>query len=175
MSSQIVSIVATVVGPDRTGLVELLSKAVSRHGGNWEESRLAHLAGQFAGMLRIELSEAKVPELEADLRALSDEGLKVSVTRGKPDAEADLAVSKTWTLNLVGQDRPGIVAELSRVLAEHGLNVEELSTECESAPMSGEVLFKANARLSGSAALDHVRDALEGIGPDLMVELEEEA
>lgn len=175
MNSPIVSIVATVAGPDRTGLVELLSSVVIRNGGNWEESRLARLAGQFAGMLRIEIQEASAAALEADLQALSAKGLTVFTTRGTGD-DGNREPGKYWTLHLVGQDRPGIVSEVSRVLAGHGVNVEELNTECESAPQSGEMLFRAEARLKVSQNLDIqvVREGLERITPDLMVELSEE-
>ncbi|NNE92209.1 MAG: ACT domain-containing protein [Verrucomicrobiales bacterium] len=167
------SVIATVVGPDRPGLVELISKAVSGHGGNWEESRFAHLAGQFAGMLRIEIPEANLADLEASLNALAESGLTVSVTRGGDDGESGSGNWTTLNLSLVGQDRPGIVSEVSHALAERGINVEELSTEVESAPMSGELLFRADAELScpSDLALDELRSALEAIGPELMVEL----
>ena len=174
MNNQLVSIVATVVGPDRTGLVEILSNAISKNDGNWEESRMAHLSGQFAGMLRIELPEEKIPDLESDFRALSDEGLQVSMTRGT-GKDAGSEERKSCTMVLVSHDRPGIVSEVSGILAGHGLNVEEFKSLCESAPMSGEILFRAEARLTGPGDLDidEVRTGLEGLGSDFMVEIEE--
>ena len=53
-------LVLTLIGPDRPGLVESLAKRVTAHGGNWVESRMAHLAGQFAGILRVEVPPENV-------------------------------------------------------------------------------------------------------------------
>ena len=38
-------------------------------------------------------------------------------------------------------------SHIVRALAERGINVEDLNTECAHAPMSGELLFKAAAQL----------------------------
>ena len=76
-------------------------------------------------------------------------------------------------LEIVGQDRPGIVREISHALASFGVNVEELHTECASAAMSGETMFKARARLSIPESCDtaQVRQQLEKIAADLIVEI----
>ncbi len=173
MSATNTTIIATVVGADRPGLVELLSETIARHDGNWTESRLAHLAGQFAGMVQIEVNEASVSSLTGDLESLAGKGLSVSVVSGG-EAAAASPDSQRWTLNLVGQDRSGIVSQVSRAIAGHGLNVEELDTERESAPMSGEMLFRAIITLSGpeDVDLDALRSSLEAIAHDLMVEID---
>ncbi len=44
-------LVLTLIGPDRPGLVEAVAEPIAAHGGNWLESRMAHLAGQFAGIV----------------------------------------------------------------------------------------------------------------------------
>jgi len=77
------------------------------------------------------------------------------------------------TLELVGNDRPGILRTVTGVLAEHGVNVEELSSECVSAPMGGGDLFQAKARVLVPARvnLEDVRRDLEKVGADLMVDL----
>lgn len=166
------NLIATIIGPDRPGLVESLSETVSQHGGNWTESRMAHLAGHFAGMVQIEIGPDAVEALKADLAALSGKCLTVSVVADESEA-LDSVNLNHWTLQLVGQDRSGIVSQVSRVIAEHGLNVESLETERESAPMSGEMLFKATATLSGpdDSRLDELRQSLEAIAHDLMVEI----
>ena len=56
-------LVLTLIGADRPGLVESLAKRVAAHRGNWVESRMAHLAGQFAGILRVEVPAANVRSL----------------------------------------------------------------------------------------------------------------
>jgi glycine cleavage system regulatory protein len=165
-------LVLTLIGPDRPGLVEAVAEVVSGHGGNWLESRMAHLAGQFAGILRIEVPEDQVKAVLAGLTALEARGLRVA---GEPSAElaGKPTAGRTFELELVGLDRPGIVREISQLLAGSGANVEELATDRSSAPMSGEMLFhaKARVRLPGDADLANLRAALERLASDLLVEI----
>lgn len=165
-----VSLVLTVIGPDRPGLVRELSAAIAAHDGNWLESHMARLGGQFAGIVRLQVATDKESALAADLQALQEKGLTVFTHRDTPaSASAD---TPRWELELVGHDRPGIVRDLSRVLAQHGVNVEELSSHCESAPMSGELLFRAtvNLRLPENCALDQLRADLENLAAGLMAD-----
>ncbi len=165
------SLVLTIIGADRPGLVEALAKTVADHGANWLESRMAHLAGHFVGLLRVSVAETRANELTGALRALEARGLRVIVEPAigaGPDASAP-----RLRLELVGLDRPGIVREISRAIAERGVNVEELESHTSSAPMSGETLFHAEAwlRLPGNADPDELRIALEKLADELMVEL----
>src|SRR5512142_2859395 len=120
-------LVLTLIGPDRPGLVEAVAEPIAAHGGNWLESRMAHLAGQFAGILRVEVPDANAAALAAALRALETQGLRLTLETG-PGAAAP-AARPTRVVELVGLDRPGIVREISRVLAERGVNIEELVTD----------------------------------------------
>jgi glycine cleavage system regulatory protein len=161
----------TVLGRDRTGLVESIARLVSEHGGNWLESRMCRLGGEFAGIVRVSVPEARQAALIQALRALQAQGLSVAV---RPDAAtAKAAPGRMTTLELVGHDRPGIVRQITRVLAAQGVNVEELATELVSAPMSGELLFKARAalRLPDTCELGQLRRDLERIASDLMVDV----
>jgi glycine cleavage system regulatory protein len=161
-------LVLTVIGPDRPGLVEVLSRTVADHGANWLESRMAHLAGHFAGMVRVSVPVQRADELASALRAL--EGLRVQVESASAAPGGD---EPAVVLDLLGQDRPGIVREVSHALATRGVNVEELETECESAPMSGETLFRARARLRlpPELPLDALRETLEKLADELMVDV----
>lgn len=165
-------LVITLLGPDRPGLVQALAAPIAAHGGNWLESRMAHLAGKFAGVLRIEVPEARVASLTAALAALEGEGLRLVVETG-PGAPA-VPERLLMAVDLVGTDRPGIVRDLSRALAEGGVNIEELTTDRVFAPMSGELLFRARARVRVPAGADRgaLRARLEQVAGDLMVELE---
>lgn len=165
------SLVLTVIGPDRPGLVEALSAAVAAHDANWVESRMVRLAGQFTGVLRVEVAPEQVESLGATLAQLESEGLRVLVASSEQDEPASAAPA--ISLELVGQDRPGIVREISRALASQGVNVEELETSCISAPMSGELLFQARARLRlpDQGSPDALREALEKLADELMVDL----
>jgi glycine cleavage system regulatory protein len=168
------TLVLTVLAPDRTGLVELLAQRIAAAGGNWEESRMARLAGQFAGILLVTCDAARSDELVAAMRTLQlqSAGLQVTV-RATPADAAPPAPGTQIRLALTGADRAGIIRDVSRVLAERGVNVEELESEVSSAPMSGEPLFTARARLRvpPNLALADLRASLERLAGELMVDL----
>ncbi len=163
------SLVLTILGPDRVGLVDTLAEVVKRHDANWLESRMSQLAGQFAGLLRVEVPPANSAALLDALQNL--DGLQVHAAAIAQPTEA--AATDLVHLELVGNDRPGIVAEISHVLAAHGVNVEDLETRCLPAPMTGDPLFEAVADLHipKSVSADDVATALERLANDLMVEL----
>lgn len=164
------SLVVTVIGDDRPGIVEQLSDRILDAGGNWEESRMARLAGKFAGLLRVSVDADKADTLASRLTMLDEGGLKVVAERS---GEAAAAAFRIFALDVVGSDQPGIVRQISGALAQHGVNIEELDTEVMSAPMSGETLFRARARLGLPAAVtvDAIRGILESLAADLMVDL----
>ncbi len=166
------TLVMTVIGPDRPGLVELLAASVAEHGGNWLESRMCRLGGQFAGIVRVEIAAEKTEPLTAALRTLESRGLRI-VTQAETASPAK-STGTLAVLQLVGQDRPGILHQISRILSAHLVNVEELSSERVSAPMDGTMLFQAKASvlLPPSVSLPALRADLERIAADLMVDLE---
>jgi len=163
-------LVLTVLGSDRPGLVELLSRVIAGHGGNWLESRMSRLGGQFAGIIRVEISPSAEPALTGELAALAAQGLTVVCRSG---GEEPAAVRRLVLIDLVGLDRPGIVRDISQALARTGANVEELTSSCESAPMSGEPLFKAAIKISLPAGCDvaPIRGELEEIAANLLVDI----
>ena len=170
------ALVLTVIGEDRPGLVEALADLIGRYEGSWDESRMARLAGHFAGVVQIHLPEEKAAGLIEALPSLSERGLTASVV----DSDWSLASvdhRDSFRLELVGQDRPGIVREISSALAGLGVSVQDLRTVVESAPMSGESLFRAQAELAPppDVGIESVREALERIADDMMVDMTLEA
>jgi glycine cleavage system regulatory protein len=165
------TLVMTVIGPDRPGLVESVASLVASHGGNWLESRMSRLGGQFAGILRVDVPADYAGALSRALNALSTKGVTVVI---HPDHVASAGPGAELRLiELIGQDRPGIVQQITGTLAKHGVNVEELETECVSAAMSGETLFKARAKvlIPKSADVEALKAELEKIAADLIVEI----
>jgi glycine cleavage system regulatory protein len=164
-------LVLTLIGPDRPGLVEAVAEPIAAHGGNWLESRMAHLAGQFAGILRVEVPDANARALADALRMLESRGLRIAVEIGPSTPPSPSR--RTFVVDLVGLDRPGIVREISRVLAERGVNIEELVTDRGPAPMSAELLFRSHARVNVPQGLDagELRRRLETVANDLMVQV----
>ena len=165
------TLVMTIIGADRPGLVQLIATRVADHGGNWLESRMCHLGGQFAGILRAEVPAARVDELVKALQTLESAGLNVTIHT--ESGAAPSAIGSVAALELVGQDRPGILRLVAGVLAAHGVNVEELASERVSAPMGGGTLFKARATvlMPPGTSLGALRGDLERIASDLMVDL----
>jgi glycine cleavage system regulatory protein len=163
------SLILTVVGPDRPGLVRALSEAVAAHGGSWLESRMARLAGQFAGIVLVEAPES----LLDDLRRLESQGLRIVVQSGVAGAAVAPATEPRLALEVLGNDRPGIVRDIAQILAGSGVNIEELTTGVASGSFSGEPLFKVTAllRAPDAAAVEAVREGLERLGNELMVDI----
>jgi len=167
----------TIIADDRPGIIEKVAAVVTSNGGNWLESNMSRLAGKFAGILLVDITEDKQSGLLTALETLGNEGIRVS---GEASTEVGQAVGEHLMLTVVGNDRPGIVGELSSLLAHLHVNVEELCTNCEDAPMSSEILFRATAVISlpisgvnSDLNRDQLQDELESLSDDLMVELED--
>ena len=167
------TLVMTVIGADRPGLVQMVATRVADHGGNWLESRMCRLGGQFAGILRVEVARERRDELVNALRTLEVDGLRVIIHAESGVRSGAPAGGGLVTVELVGTDRPGILRSVSGVFAAHGVNVEELASERVNAPMDGGVLFQARATVfvPASVKLPEVRADLEKIAADLMVDL----
>jgi glycine cleavage system regulatory protein len=164
-------VVLTVLGDDRPGLVEALSDVIAAHGGNWLESRMARLAGKFAGVLRASVPESSAEALTSALQDLEARGLHLIVEWSTHD---DAVQEYRWLqMDLIGTDHPGIVRDISRCLATRGINIAELRTEYGSAPMTGEMLFKATAQLQVplELAISDLQEHLESLAQTLMVDM----
>ncbi|NRH29957.1 ACT domain-containing protein [Pseudomonas sp. MS19] len=163
-------LVVTVIAQDQPGLVERVAQCIADHGGNWLESRMSRMAGQFAGILRVAVPAESHAELVEALQGLSINGIRILLA---PSGDEPSCVAKPVLLDLVGNDRPGIVRDITRLLTELGVNVESLITDVMPAPMSSEPLFHAEAMLAVpvSLTLDALKIQLETLADDLMVEL----
>ena len=168
------TLVLTVIGDDRAGLVDALAGPIAQHDGNWDRSHMARLAGKFAGIVVVSVPDARVDDLTAELGTLTAQGLlDVTVAIAAADGPAT-AQDELLHLHLIGQDRPGIIREVARALAQRNVTIEELETTASSAPMSGELLFEARAtlRMPADTDLADLREALEAIANELMVDLD---
>jgi glycine cleavage system regulatory protein len=163
-------IIMTVLGKDRPGLVRSLADTVAAHGGNWLESRMARLAGQFAGIIRIECPAAHVDTLIAEFQSPTLTGLTILAVR---EEASEATPRRSISIDVVGNDRPGIVRELSAAIATAGGNIEELTTGLESAPMSGHPMFRAHGTVSlaENSASASLIAAIESLGGDLTVDV----
>ncbi len=139
------NLVLVFTSPDRPGIVERLTTVVVQHGGNWIESRLTRLGGDFAGLALVSVAEARQPELTTALLDLQGDGLHIHVKPAQPeDTPAD---TRLHQLTLTGADHEGIVHRVTSHLAAQQINVEEMETSVELAPTTGTPLFNMHCRL----------------------------
>jgi len=166
------TLILTVAGADRPGLVAAVADVVEAHGGDWENSSLAELAGTFAGVIEVSVATERTDELQDALRGLQGQGLlTLAVLTGSP-ADTD-AEDQMLEIRVLGNDRSGIVREVSNVLSAHDLSIEELATETRDAAMAGGRLFEASviARVPASVDLDALRRDLERIATEIQVDI----
>jgi len=163
--------VLTALSHDRPGVVEKIAQVIADHSGNWIESAMARLGGEFAGILRVTVPEESIPGLEKALFDLSSDGITVLWQHDSPQVEP---AGRNAKFELTGQDHTGIVRDITHVLTQHGVSVDRLDTSVFSGSMSGEAMFSAAADivLPQDLDLDDLRDALELIASDIMVEIE---
>jgi glycine cleavage system regulatory protein len=164
------TLIMTILGADRTGLVRSIAAIVAAHQASWQESRMARLAGQFAGILRVDCPSENIAQLSQQLQKLASEGIQIHIIQESAAAHED---RRLWHIDVVGNDRPGIVHQLTEAIAYCGGNVEELVTGLESAAMSGHPLFRASGKVSLRSSSDEapLREAIEKLSDDLSVEI----
>jgi glycine cleavage system regulatory protein len=166
-----IPLVMTFVGPDRPGLVNAISACVAENGGAWLESRLARLAGAFAGIVRLEAPKGGAETLTQALKALEARGLRVTVELG--DGGADAESRDTLTLELLCLDRPGIVREVTETLSALDVNIEEFESALVSAAFTGQPMFKAKARLHPpqTVSVGELRRRLEALAGEMTADI----
>jgi glycine cleavage system regulatory protein len=169
--SAITSIVATVMGPDRPGIVSLLSERAQGFGANWAGSHIATLEGQFAGLVHFEVPPQNAEPLAAALAGLQASGVNVVVARKDPIRIP--AGRRAVKLELVGHDRLGIVSDLSGSLARRRVSIEDLDTEIVSGGTGAEQLFRVRALLAVPEDVSHdeLRRALEPLMKEMTVDI----
>ncbi|MEO7939164.1 MAG: ACT domain-containing protein [Burkholderiaceae bacterium] len=165
------SLVMTWIGPDRPGVVRAISDRAAEHGANWSDSLMANFAGQFAGIVHLQVTPEKSQALEDALRALESDDLHVLVSHA--DGGAPSAGTRRLHLALIGHDRPGIIHSISTRLATQGVSIDKMKTHISSGAMSGEQMFHLDAQLTAPQALDTdtLRDGLESLANELMVDI----
>lgn len=176
------TVICSFIGNDKNGLVELLAKAISDSDGNWLESNMAKLAGHFAGIICIDIDESKIANLQTALDQLAKDGLAIQLSNSShafareasSQSAGQSAGQSALQLDIVGNDRPGIVYEVSQALVAAKINVVNMQTHLSSAPMSGDSLFHSTMSLSNEHDydLDELEFQLDKIAERLSVEID---
>ena len=163
--------VLSVVGSDRPGLTKALAAAVLTAGGNWLESHLSRLGGLYVGSVLVEMAAGEVEGLRSVVRLVDRHGLEVRIVSAAAEAGAD---GGAWLdFSVVGQDRPGIVDQITTALSDLQANIETFRTWMDEGSHSGIPLFhaKARLRLPPGLAAARVQGALEAISAEIMVDV----
>ncbi|CAL61072.1 putative methionyl-tRNA formyl transferase [Herminiimonas arsenicoxydans] len=171
VSATTTSLVVSIVGADRHGIVRSLAERAQRYGANWAASRMSRLAGEFAGMVHFEVPHENADALANALRGLESSGLQVVVAKSN-GAEVSDAI-KSVELELIGDDRVGIVSSLTKILAERNISVESIHTEIVRSGVSGKQTFKIGAHLLVPAKLsvDDLRQELGALAHEMTVDI----
>ena len=156
----------TLQAPDRKGLVEQIAHAVSRHGGNWLDSELRHIDGIFAAILLLEVPSLKMDELIEALECI--DGLTLTYAK----TSVALKPIKRLTYSLVSYVRPGLVLDISNRITALGINIEQFSSQFETAGHTGIALFRATIGLglTDLAQEEQLMQSLYALGDDLVLD-----
>jgi len=166
-----VSLIITILGNDEPGLVNSLSETLGNHKASWSESRMAHLAGKFAGILQVSIPENNIEALTVELDKLQNNDLKILIETS--DTNETPETTKTLNIEILCQDRIGIINDVTEVLAKLNVNIEELDSTVKEASMAGGMLFCADLRLGlpENVSADDVEDCLEEVSDQLMIDI----
>ena len=166
------SIVLTIIADDQPGIIKTVSRVLKNHNGSWTQSSMSCLAGQFAGILLVSVPTENSSACLAELHGLESMGMHVvaHVSSGVP---AQVEETHRYFLDLVGNDRAGIVHDITSVLVNHNINIHDLETVVESASMGGGEIFRVKAALviPVTVDIDVLEDELEAMANDLMVDI----
>ena len=163
------SVILSVIGSDRPGLTQALAGAVLSAGGNWLESHLSRLGGLYVGSVLVELETGEIEALRTAVRAVDAQGLEVRIVAA---LDGPGVAGEALRFSLVGQDRPGIVRQVTAILSDLEVNIETFDPRITAEPHSGAPLFlmEASLRLPPGLQAAAVQDALEAISAEIMVD-----
>jgi len=168
-------LVFTLVGPDRTGLVDQVAEALSRFQANLEDSRMAILGEEFSMMFlcSVEANQSQALVEEMQKVAVS---LDMLVLHKQTGARKSQSGKLPLQVAVRGADHEGIVHDLVHHLVEQGISVDNLDSQLVNAPYSGVPLFEMQMRISAPASLSlsGLRRRLQQVGDELNVDVEVE-
>lgn len=165
-------LVFTVIAQDKPGIVTTIADLVNQHGGNWLDSRMSQLAGEFAGIVHVEIDLDKKKGLEKALSALSEQEIAITIRQAGINNATDYY--RLHEIEIFANDRPGIVAEVSKLFSEKDINILEFDTDINDAPVAGGMLFHADAVIgvAKDTDLDDLQDKLHDLADELSLDIE---
>lgn len=165
-------LVLVFTSPDRPGIVERITSTVVEFGGNWVESRLTRLCGDFAGLAHVTVAVEQESALTLALEGLQTDELVIHI---KPARDlGSQGNCHAVQLVLTGADHEGIVNKVASHLAKMGVNVEAMETSISHASTSGIPLFtmRSELRVPPEYALDSLKSDMRDVADQLGVDIE---
>jgi len=148
------SVVLTLTGPDRLGIVEDVTRVLVDADANIETSRMAHLGGEFAILMLASLPAEMLASIEDAFADLTAEGYVVSARETRAAPAPPRSGWDPYRIEVRGADHEGIVHEIAQGLTQSGVNIESMETSTVPAPVSGALLFTMRAVVAVPRTLD---------------------
>lgn len=162
------SILLSISGKDRAGIVRDVSEVLLQADANIEDSSMAVLRGRFTMMLIVALAEGgDITALKASLAELEQRtGLSVQSQVLNDDEANHIPDEPDCVVTVSGADKPGIVFAVTVVMAELGVCVSDVSTRAR-----GDVYMMALEAVAGDV-LPVLQEKLAGVAETLSVSIE---
>lgn len=165
----------SAIGRDRPGIVADLAELIYECDCNLEDSSMTILGSEFAVLLLLSGETADVERrLAAGCKRLEWEK-RLTVFFRPLDGEVPRDGGHTTALQctVTGVDKAGIVARVSRALADQNVNITALHTQSRPEPESGTPIFTMRIEMAAPPGTDvrALRARLERVAAELHVEL----
>jgi len=160
-------IMVTVSGSHQAELVKHLSEKTHALGGKWLNSKISHIDDYFAGLLKVEIQSENVKQLAAKFKEL---GIAVGVVELEEESHNK---NRHLALTVDAKDRPGLVSQISQVLSENGIKVENMECHRLGLPDVGGVVFTSKFQILVDDNFDKevLLECLAEVSNDLVVDL----
>ena len=139
------SIVLTLTGKDRIGIVEEVTKLLLDLGGNVETSRMARLGGEFAILMLASMPGEQLASLARNIGQLTSQGYKITTSQTAQIYAETHPEGLLHQVEIHGADHEGIVHGIAHYLSQRNINIESMDTGTTRAPVSGTPLFTMSA------------------------------
>ncbi len=160
--------VATVFGPERSGIMQTLADETHRLGGKWLDSRLSQLDGQFIGLIKIDIPQENEQQLKSFFQSQQDINSQFN------DVSNVSAHTRSLTVHFDAQDRAGLVSEISNLFRKLGIDVDAMEAHRVAVNELGGNMFTSQfeLRVPVTCDLDGLEDSLKGIQADASINIE---
>lgn len=165
--------VLTFIGDDRPGFVREIAHVIANGGGNWLESRMCRLDGKFAGLARISVGEADFESLKKTLLEFTGDRFALTIEDAEEGIRENL---RRYELDILGNDRTGILHEVTSALATNAINLGEVTSNVFPATMTGTPMFSCRATIevgedTDLGAMDaRLAEIADELGVDIRIE-----